>query len=60
MPVHITTGNRLDLIEETDEQGRTTVVGLQPWGAEKMIPLPDPEGLLRTLEYVLARARKVS
>lgn len=46
--IHVQTGNRLDVVEQTIA-GKTFVVGLQTHSGQ-FIPLPDPAGLLEVLK----------
>lgn len=54
--VHITTGNRLDVVY-TYEDDRKVLKGLQPWGGE-VIALPDPEGLISVLQRFLIELKE--
>lgn len=47
MCVHITTGNKVDVIQELVE-GKFVVVGIKPWGGE-LISLPDPKALAEVI-----------
>ncbi len=51
--VHVATGNALDVVFDYDENGIQTLRGLKQHGSDKLIPLPDPQGLLNVLSKVI-------
>lgn len=52
--IHITTGNKLDLLYDY-ERSYPVLRGLQQWGSDEIIPLPHPDGLLRALQDMTRR-----
>lgn len=48
--IFVTSGNRMDVIIDYNEDGERYIVGLKPWDMDKVIPLPDPKSLIVTLE----------
>jgi hypothetical protein len=55
--IHMTTGNRLDVVYDYDESGKRIIKGLRPWGGE-LIPLPDPGGLLSSLRTIIEECKR--
>lgn len=51
MTVHITTGNRLDVVYDYIK-GKKVLLGLKVWGSKEVIPLPDPKGLAKVMADV--------
>ena len=52
MSIHITTGNRLDVVYDY-ENGRKALKGLYRHSDRSLIPLLDPQGLVSVLLTVL-------
>lgn len=56
--IHVQTGNALDVVYTTDEDGRQVLQGLCRHGSAEIIPLPEPEGLIAVLFQVLREIRE--
>lgn len=50
--VHITTGNRVDVVYTMNPVSDEVTIGIEPWGGD-MIPLPQPEGLIEALRSAM-------
>ena len=55
--IHVSTDNALDVVYDY-EDGRQVLRGLQQHGSDEIIPLPEPRGLVRVLQTILAEIEK--